>query len=314
MRAVRQSLYERQVLRGWLTNFASAWAFYFATYFLHLGQQLEPVPSQLYVGCRYLLGLLVFGSLFLRHSRRPSITWRRADYLILRGLYNLAALLCFYRSVEQGQTGRANVLNMTYPAFVAIFAGPMLGERVRARTFFLVALSVGGIVLNFYNPGTGPGFSAGNFWGLLSGVTAGVAVVALRGAATRSSGTEILTWMFAMGSLLLIPINLRYIVDSGIPATAGYIFVSSGFGVIGQWWLTASYRHLDAATGSIVSTTRIPIAVLMGYLFLAEPFVALPWAGAAVILTCNVLLAFQVRAEKLGGGPSTGYARPPANA
>ena len=70
-----------------------------------------------------------------------------------------------------------------------------------------------------------------------------------------------------------------------------YIFASALCGMAGQWTLSVSYRTLDASSGSVISASRIPIALIVGAIALGEAFAWQPWLGAALILASNVLLA-----------------------
>ncbi|MEQ9364078.1 MAG: DMT family transporter [Leptospirales bacterium] len=286
---------------GQLLNFASAWAFYLATVFLFLGSRTGDLPPGFYAFTRYVLGFAIFGAwYFLERERLP----RRGDgavrFLILRGVFNLLALVCFYQSVAGGAAGKANVLNMTYPAFVALLAGPMLGEAPDRRTVALIALAVTGMLLNIFDWKNGPALpSVADAWGIASGVAAGFAIVSLRGAARVASPIEILCWMFGLGAVALLPFNLPEIawlarrVGDGfnLPGEVYYILASAGCGILGQWSLSVSYRYLDASSGSVISASRIPIALVAGVLFLGEALELWPWLGAALILMSNVLLA-----------------------
>ncbi|MCR9141839.1 MAG: DMT family transporter [bacterium] len=304
---------------GQLLNFASAWAFYLATVFLHLGGQGGELPPTFYAFTRYVLGFAIFGTWFALERRNLAERGPGAvRFLILRGVFNLLALVCFYQSVAAGATGKANVLNMTYPAFVALLAGPMLGEAPDRRTVALVALAVAGMLLNIFEWNDGLGMpSAADAWGIASGVAAGFAIVSLRGAARVASPVEILCWMFGLGAIALLPFNLSEIAwlverlsevfytptRAEIELEAGatfarhwsrellFVFASAGCGILGQWSLSISYRYLDASSGSVISASRIPIALIAGFLFLGESAALWPWLGAALILLSNILLA-----------------------
>lgn len=289
---------------GQLLNFGSAWAFYLATVFLHLGGEAGPSSSGFYAFTRYALGFAIFGAyFFLERKRLPPRGPDAVRFLILRGVFNLLALLCFYQSVAAGTTGKANVLNMTYPAFVALLAGPMLGERPDLRTVLLVSLAVAGMLFNIVDlsQAGGPGVpivSSADAWGIASGVAAGFAIVSLRGAARVASPVEILCWMFGLGTLALLPFHLPQLADFAgrlqagrVPPELPYILASAGCGILGQWSLSISYRYLDASSGSVISASRIPIALVAGVLFLGEGLALWPWLGAGLILLSNILLA-----------------------
>ncbi len=297
----RQSISETGYLRGVLLNFGSAWAFYLATVFVHQGTSLKWTQPEVYAVLRYFLGFLIFGGLFMARRLRAGPAAGSPPpmkFLIMRGVFNVTAVLCFYRAVALGAAGKANVLNMTYPAFVALFAGPLLREFPRPRTLLLLLISLVGIALNFHEPLTGSrGLDVADLWGIASGISAGLAIVSLRGAAREADPVLILTWMFGMGLIVLLPLSW-----TGLTAIFGplamYIVPSALMGVLGQWLLTASYGRLPATTGSMISSSRIPIALVFGFLVLNESHSLFSWLGAGLIFVCNLLLAFQNSREK----------------
>lgn len=255
---------------------------------MHRGAEEFHISSEVFVFFRFALGFAVFSLVLI--VRRQSPLTGDLRFLIFRSIFNVAAVLTFFHAVAEGDTGRANVLNMTYPAFVTLFAGRILGEYPDRRTIILVAVSVAGILMQFHGPYTGQGITY--FWGLASGILAAAAVISLRGAALTAGSPAILFWMFGIGLPLLLPLawkELSYYSSSVL----FYIMGSAVCGVAGQWLLTESYRSMSATAGSIVSSSRIPIALLIGLFFLAEPFSALSWMGAFLIFICNLLLAVQ---------------------
>ncbi|MCB1168962.1 MAG: EamA family transporter, partial [Leptospiraceae bacterium] len=139
--------------------------------------------------------------------------------------------------------------------------------------------------------------SRSDLWGIGSGLLAAVAILSLRGAAMQARAEEILLWMFAVGSLASFPLALNN-VDQLLTASAGYVFASASLGVAGQWLLTRSYQYLSATAGSIVSSLRIPIALVAGFFLLQEVPGLSGVLGAAFIFTGNLFLALFRRSGK----------------
>ena len=273
---------------GLFLNLLSALAFYLATVFVHLGLPGSGVSPEFFASVRYCTGFVLFAAV-LRLSRRKEIRGPMR-FVLLRALFNVGAVVCFYRSVAGGETGQANVLNMTYPMFVAVLAPRLLGERVSMAVYALAALCGLGIIVHLIDRLPGFALMGAESWGLLSGFLAAFAIVSLRGAARVARIERILAYMFGLGFLTLIPFTFRDWLNAGAavwPMALG----SASFGIAGQYLLTISYVRIDATTGSIISSARIPIAVAAGFLFLAEPFSLPGWVGAALIFASNLLLA-----------------------
>ncbi len=297
----RQSISQTGFAAGALMNFASAWAFYLATVFVHASATQGRGDGVFFAFARYALGFGLFGVLYAGRFRAPARA--SVKFIALRAIFNVAAVFCFYRSVELGDPARANVLNMTYPLFVAMVAGPLLQEKLSAAVWALIGLSVCGILMTLHEPGEALfSLQAGNLWGLASAALAGVSVASLRGAALASDTTEILFWMFGIGALALSP-ALAPALQSAETIDWVALGAASALGVVGQWLLTLSYRSLDAAAGSVISTTRIPIALIMGWFWLGNPINPVTAVGAALITACNVLLAIKAKRGKSGAAP-----------
>lgn len=279
-------------------NLCSAALFYLATLLLHDAAARHAHQAFAFAFVRYLLGALLFAPFFLRSTSR---SWPRA-FTWSRSIFNAAAVGCFYYSVEMGGPARANVLNMTYPAFVAVLAGPMLGERPGGGTLLLIGVAMLGALVHAWRPGS-LGFSEADLWGLASGALAGFAIASLRGAARESSAEIILFWMFTVGALLTAPLALMQLSALLDAALWLWILPAALAGVAGQWLLTVSYRSLDASIGSVLSMARIPIAVFCGLFFLNESIGMAAGLGAALILLSNVLLAFGRKRAKNGSTP-----------
>ena len=227
----------------------------------------------LYVFFRQILGLFVFTPFFFKELRF-SESYRPSLWVIVRALSNLAALLAFYQAVSLSGAGPSNVLNMTYPAFVFIFAYFLLKEKPDFRKIILLGLCLFGIFLQLFQSETSAWqLSEGSLWGLASGLLAGLSIASLRGAAreNRANPFVILFWLFLLGTLVSFPLCYQELGLLSIE-NSKYIFLSALCGVGAQWFLTLSYARLEALTGSLISTARIPLALLIGVLFLERKF------------------------------------------
>lgn len=286
-------------------NFASACFFYFATFFVHYGisqnidRGLATPDASVYVFFRQALGLLFVAPFFISLNIKKASSIKPNIWIVARCFFNLSALFCFYVAVAQGGAGRANVLNMAYPILIIILAGPLLKEKISSYKVFLTILCFLGVILHLIDlTSIGKmgsyllgGSTVASFWALASAFLAALGIISLRGAAKKTSALTILFWLFLSGTFLTGFIcyeqwsHLR--AENWLP-----LLLSAFCGVSGQLCLTISYRNLDAVSGSIISTTRIPIALLIGSLFLAEHFLWNEYLGAVLIFLANILLSF----------------------
>ncbi len=286
-------LSHKKSIHGFILNILSAFLFYFATVMVYKGLRInENSDAFLYAFYRYYMGSIFF--LFVIIKKDIKISYHIPKPVIARGVFNSIAVLLFYFAIQFGETGRANVLNMTYPAFVAILSGPILKEYPNFTTIISLILCLLGIGLYFYEPllHLTQHILFSDFLGLLSGITASLAIVALRGSAREVQSEIILFWMFFIGTILTLPFCYKnlFLLDK---LDLFYLLTSGIMGVLGQWLLTISYQYLDATTGSIISGLRIPIALFYGVMFLNESFSYLSWIGGLLIFSSNIVLAYK---------------------
>lgn len=248
--------------------------------------------AYVYAFYRYYVGSIVF--LFLLIKKNIRLSFELPLPVFMRGITNGIAVIFFYLAIEWGETGRANVLNMTYPAFVALISGPLIREYPDFRTILSLILCIIGIFFYFIEPllKLAHEILISDIFALLSSITAAFSIVSLRSSAKIAPTEYILFWMFFLGVFITLPFCYKnlFLLDK---SDLVYLLVSAVMGVLGQWFLTISYRYLDATTGSIVSGSRIPIALLFGFFFLGEPFSFFAWMGGLLIFTSNILIALK---------------------
>jgi hypothetical protein len=132
-----------------------------------------------------------------------------------------------------------------------------------------------------------------NLWGLGSGVMASWAMIALNLARRHNDSQTILFIMFGLGALIIYvlyhdaifwPNRLEFI----------YLFCCSAAGVLGQYLLTYGFLYVTAVEGSIISSSRIIMAAILGPLLVADPPLTIAgWCGALLIFGANSALAFR---------------------
>ncbi len=279
--------------KGIFLNILSAFLFYFATVMVHQGIKISTDSDAfLYAFYRYYFGSVLF--LFLVLFKKIPLKLQIPFSILSRGVFNSIAVILFYFSVELGETNRANVLNMTYPVFVALISGPLLKEYPDKNTWFSLLLSFVGMSLFFIEPLTKllHQIIFADFLGLSSGILASLAIVALRSSAKKYSSELILFWMFFIGVVITLPFTYRkiFLLDK---FDFFYLLASSVMGVLGQWFLTISYKFLDATKGSIFSSFRILIALFYGALVLKESINLYSILGGILVFISNVFLSLR---------------------
>ena len=280
---------KKERLLGWLALFGSAVCFYLATVIISWGRPYVRVDSTYYVLARFLFGFVVVSATFLMEKRAPRC--HNLPALLGRAFTNAVAVLCFYKAVEVSTVASANILNMTYPVFVAMLSWFTLRSQRDIPAIVIVVISTFGIWL-ILKPG--PALSGHNeIWGLLSGIFAAFSMIYLTMCRRQHDSSTILFYVFAFGIVMMLPLMARSLF---VPNATELFFlvICSLAGVVGQYLLTYGFLYVTAVEGSVISSSRILIAALLGPLLVADP--PLDWAGrlgALLIFGANVALALR---------------------
>ncbi|WP_217640304.1 DMT family transporter [Desulfoluna spongiiphila] len=281
-------------LLGFSSVFASAVCFYLATAALRWARLSGvTIDSANFVFGRFFLGFVMVGILLLVKKRPPRpVNWH---YLIGRTVANTMAVYCFFKAVDLTSVAEGNILNMTYPLFVALVSWFTLKDERSYASICVVLVAFAGVVMilvpDMLHTGLLSQFNLNSLWGLGSGISASVAIIYLNLSRRVHSTETTLFFMFAMGCVIILLLFRERIVW---PDGRAFLFVGlcSVVSVMGQVFITFGFRFVTAVEGSIISSSRILLAALLGPVIAAEPALTLiGWLGAFLIFSGNVYLA-----------------------
>ncbi|WP_035245200.1 DMT family transporter [Desulfogranum mediterraneum] len=281
----------RQQLLGWTAVFGSAFCFYLATLIIRWSQPYVAIDTSFFVFSRFLLGFVAvcLTMAWKREPLRPS----RYHYLLGRTVANCIAVFCFYKAVEVASVAEANILNMTYPLFVALFSWVLIREQRDGVAVGIVLIAFVGVWMVLAPSGAASGVGTGlhNIWGFTSGFTAAFAIIYLNLSRKYHSSQTILFFMFGLGALIMALLFHRSLFLPN-PRELFFLFSCSVAGVAGQYLLTYGFLYVTAVEGAVISSTRILLAAILGPLLVADPMLSLSgWFGALLIFSANVSLA-----------------------
>jgi drug/metabolite transporter (DMT)-like permease len=279
--------WQRQRMFGWLAVFGSAICFYLATAIIEWGQCYVRIDAAFYTFARFALGFGIVCTTMIIQRRRPSCT--RVHYIVGRTVTNALAVFCFYKAVDVTTVASANILNMTYPLFVALFSWFIIkGQRDIGALGIAVFASVGIWLI------LAPGDTSVQWtqsWGLLSGFFAGISILYLNLSRQFHDSQTILFYMFGPGALLILPFLADSLFVPGKIELA-FLLACSTAGVLGQYLLTYGFLYVTAVEGAVISSSRILIAALLGPVLLTDPpLTATGWLGALILFAANIFLA-----------------------
>jgi drug/metabolite transporter (DMT)-like permease len=276
-----------QGLLGCLAVFASAFCFYFSTVVIRWSREVVDVDSAFFSFFRFLIGFIVVCAIMALKRQGPVA--RRYDLLIGRTVGNCIAVFCFYQAVRYTSLAEANILNMTYPIFIAILSWIVLRDQRDLVALAMVGVALVGVWL-ILQPGR-MGLGINSLWGLGSGISAAVAIFYLNLSRRHHDANTVLFYMFGLGAILMFAF-FRTSIYWPNPTEFYYLALCGGSGIVGQFLITLGFRYVTAVEGGVISSTRILLAALLGPFLASDPSLGpAGWVGAFLLFGADVVLA-----------------------
>ena len=241
--------------------------------------QDSDIPGIQFTFFRFLLGTII-GFVLLKKNGERMIPVS-PQMVGLRAIFNTISAMTFFMALEYTTVTNANMLGLTYPLWVVIFAPLIIREVFEVRNIFYLFIALLGvyIVVN-------PNFNAinkGDLLAFVSGVTASVAVLALRQARKTDSTDLIIFYLMSTGMVVNF-IFLYPIWTDPTPLQWFGILLSASLGVLAQLSITYGYKFIEATRGSMISSSRIVIAGVMGVIFFSDNITLKLIIGACLIV------------------------------
>jgi drug/metabolite transporter (DMT)-like permease len=239
---------------------------------------------------RFVIGLLIMVPTVVRSPwllKPKSTLW-----VYLRAFSNIAAVFLFFLGIQYTSVSKANLLNMTYPVFVFVLSPFVTRENAKLATVLLLGVTMVG-VWNVVRPPELSSFAdiaLGDLLAFGSALFAGFAIAALRRARTTDASATIVFYLMAFGTV----INLAVVLALPVPEPR-YLLIAAAAGLsgaLGQVALTVGFAHVSAQTGSLVSTSRILIAVVLGVILFGDVITVRTAVGAVLIVGSLVATSF----------------------
>lgn len=237
---------------------------------------------------RFFLGLIVVSAIIYKNSM--SLVPNKIPLLIWRGVLNTIAVMLFFLASQYTSITNTHMLNMTYPFFIFLFA-PLFfrQERIAVILYLFLVTGMMGIWL-VINPDFKE-INRGDIFGLLSAVVSAFAVITLNMARKNDSTMVILFYLMSIGTVLngLVMIPVFILPEGG----QWLLILASGLiGVLGQIFITYGYKYISARAGSLISTSRILYAVILGVLVFSEEITLRVAAGGLLIMLSIIAVSY----------------------
>jgi len=260
----------------WLTNHLPTLEVVWARYASHF------VVSMLIVNPWTLPGLL--------STKKPWLQIGRSTLLFASTAFNFVAL--HYLQLDQTAT-----IAFTAPFFIALLAGPLLGEWIHWRRWTAIIVGFCGVLL-VMRPGAGEGIHPVFILSLLSTICYAVYNLSTRFLAGYDTTGTTMFYTALVGFIAAsIPLPLVWTTPTDPLVIAGMVAVGT-FGFIGHLFLVLAHRYAPAAVLAPYIYTQIIWYVAGGFLVFGDVPTSYTLAGAAIVIASGLYLLYRERKVK----------------
>ena len=225
----------------------------------------------------------------LLKTRRPWLQLGRSTLLLLSTVFNFIALN--YLQLDQ-----TSAIGFTMPFFVALCAGPLLGEWIGPRRWLAILAGFAGILL-VIRPGAG-GIHPAAAFSVLSALSYALYSLSTRVLAAYDS-TATTVFYSALVGMLATSAPLPFVwTTPAEPWIIAAMVATGAFGWIGHLFLTMAHRRAPASILAPFMYTQIVWMIAAGFIVFAD--VPNDWtlAGVAVVIASGLYLLYREQRMK----------------
>lgn len=273
----------------------------------HVTETVHPFVAVFF---RLIFALLVVVPFFIREGWAPLKT-DRLGLLILRGVINFGAMICFFTALSLSPVADITALSFSAPLFATVLAIFFLKEKVGWRRIVAILIGFGGTVVVLR-----PGFeeiSTGYLLALAATVFWGTCVIIIKNLSKTESSVTITAYMsLVMAPMALVPALFVWSWPS--PTEFAWLVVLGLLGGAGQMSVTQALKHAETHIVMPFDFVRLIWVALISVLFFAEIPDIFVWAGGTLIFSSTAYITIREhrvrkREEALAASASTDVIR-----
>ena len=229
-------------------------------------------------------------------KRTPLPTGHAWRLHVVRSVLLLASLLGYFFALSHLPLAMTVMVSYLSPIFVAVLAGPVLGERPAPAVWLALVVGLAGVSIAVWPElqVTLAGGASGRLPGMASAAIAALSFAGVLLLARRQASRD------AIWSILLIQSVLPMLMLAGPAAwhwapvsvvDIGWALFAGGLGTLGLLGMTYAFTHLEASRVASLDYSGFVWAAALGYFLFDEVPSATTWAAAALIIGgCAMLL------------------------
>jgi drug/metabolite transporter (DMT)-like permease len=235
---------------------------------------------------RSVLGLVLLYPLIHLNGGLAIVKTTRLMLHVGRNLIHYCAQLGWFFALTLIPIGQVVAIEFTMPIWTAILATTFLGERMTIWKVAAIVLGLVGVLV-IVRPAAGE-INPGQLIALAAAVGFGISIALVKSLTRTESTLSIIFWMLVVQSVAgFAPTLAAWVWPSA--AIWGWIVVIAICGTFAHFCLARAMLYADATIVIPMDFLRVPLTATIGWLIYGERLDMLTIAGAALILTGNLL-------------------------
>ena len=235
---------------------------------------------------RSVLGLVLLYPLIHFNGGLATVKTTRLRLHVGRNLIHYCAQLGWFFALTLIPIGQVVAIEFTMPSWTAILATTFLGERMTIWKVAAIVLGLVGVLV-IVRPAAGE-MNQGQLIALAAAVGFGISIALVKSLTRTESTLSIIFWMLVVQSVAgFAPTLAAWVWPSA--AICGWIVVIAICGTFAHFCLARAMLYADATIVIPMDFLRVPLTATIGWLIYGERLDMLTIAGAALILTGNLL-------------------------
>lgn len=242
---------------------------------------------------RSVIGLLMLYPLIYQNGGLASMKTSRPIQHIGRNILHYIAQYGWFLAITLIPLAQVVAIEFTMPIWTAVFAVGFLGERLNAWKILAIILGLIGVIV-IVQPGAAQ-ISNGQLLMVAVAIGFGASIVMVKSLTRTDTGVAIVFWMGVIQSVIGLAPAVYYWQWPALHLWP-WILMIAFCGTYSHYCMTQAMRFADATIVVPMDFLRVPLSAAVGWLIYSEQLDLATIAGAALILTGNLLNLKQPRA------------------
>lgn len=226
-------------------------------------------PAAALVWLRYVLQTVVMMAIFLPRMGLRLVRTSSPGLQIVRGLMLVVSSVVFVLALLHMQIAEVASIVFLAPIIVALAGGPLLGERVGARTWLALAGGFTGVLLIIR-----PGGGAFSGWALLplgcAFMFAGYQILTRKLAGRGDDPISTLFFPGLIACFVVPPVFPGAFEIPTVPLHAAMLGLIGVLGAVGHFMLIRAHAHAPASLLAPFGYTQILVVLTLGWLVFGQ--------------------------------------------